>query len=81
MKYKKKPEIVEAMQFTGDNDVDCMLFCPLIEYNKVTSSYVFYESIKNINIYLEKGDWIVKNENDDFLLYENNAFHFWYEVY
>jgi hypothetical protein len=28
MKFRKKPIVVEAIQFTGHNDQECLVFCP-----------------------------------------------------
>ena len=29
MKYRKKPVVIEAVQFTGHNDAECIAFCPI----------------------------------------------------
>ena len=31
MKFRKIPEVVEAVQFTGDNLEEILMFCPLIK--------------------------------------------------
>lgn len=78
MRYKKKPEIVDAMQFFSFNDVDCMYFCPLIEYNKNIKKYI--ASTEKRDIIIESGDWIVKDEDGNFSFFDNSSFQLNFEV-
>lgn len=78
MKYRKKPEIVDAMQFTGNNDTDCMYFCPMIEYNKNIKKYIAVTEMYDIVV--ESGDWIVKDEDGNFSFFDNGSFRLNFEV-
>ena len=38
MKFRKIPEVVEAVQFTGDNLEEILMFCPLIKVDAKDNS-------------------------------------------
>lgn len=71
MKYRKKPIIVEAVQFTGNNESEIRDFCTITIENGMKSRFVTYEhpllSEPCIQIHTlegvmtaQTGDWIIK---------------------
>ena len=67
MKYVKKPEVIEALQFTG-NDMECMDFCPIAfdPMNGFPELVIRHEGGGETKVVM--GDYICKDDGDFFVL-------------
>lgn len=80
MKYRKKPVIVEAIQFTGTNQDDIIKFTnghalkslPILETVKIQTM----EGLMTA----KKGDWIIKDVKGEFYPCDSDIFALRYEV-
>ena len=78
MKFRKKPITVEAIQFTGHNDIECMKFCPIATdpIDRVASLLIpTLEGIMKCNI----GDWIIKGVKGELYPCKPDVFEATYE--
>lgn len=83
MKYRKKPVVIEAMQFNGDNWIDCWKFM-------IGNAYPFPEIIKKretIKIHTLEGtmttsvgDYIIKGVHGEFYPCKPDIFEETYEL-
>ena len=78
-KFKKKPVIIEAIQWTGNNTDECMTFCPPIMGET-------YKADGNLKIPTLEGkmicstnDWIIKGVKGEFYPCKPDIFHQTYE--
>ena len=68
MKYRKKPVIIEAIQYTGDNYKEICDFVgkelrkPMIQYD---TSEIIIETLEGNHI-CSKGDFVIKGVNGEF---------------
>lgn len=62
-KFRKKPIIIKAIQWTGHNTKECMEF---VDFNNIIA-FPFYFEIKTLegNMIVNKGDWIIKGVKGD----------------
>ena len=60
MKYRKKPIIVEAIQWNGTNELDIQDFMGGITVASNPSKEQFYIDTLEGRMITEKGDWIIK---------------------
>jgi len=58
--YRKKQEIVQAIQWTGDNAEECQRFCPGLEVKKTGCLYCYWFSEEPLEI----GTWIIRDLGD-----------------
>jgi len=87
-KYRKKPVVIEAIQWTGKNTSTVRKFCPTVtrifDGRKITLLVIGTYSIRGTSgdkIY--KNDWIVKNiwtATTVFQVYKPDIFEKMYEV-
>ena len=87
-KFRKKPIIVEGVQWTGDNLREIVDFIPSLQYHN--SNWEWYEkSVKEnglgIFIYegfsiVEIGDWILRDINNEFYPIKPNILEATYEL-
>lgn len=77
MKYKKKPVIVEAIQYTDDNLLEVMKFCG---EGKTLFDYYLYIVTPEGNMRVCKGDYIIKGVRGEFYPCEKSIFEETYEV-
>ena len=78
MKYRKKPVVVEAVRWTGENREEIIDFC---EENDLWSSdrkVLFIDGIDDI-MYARIGDYIIKGVNGEFYPCKPDAFAKTYE--
>lgn len=64
MKFRKKPLVIEAVQFIG-NYAECLAFCPIAKDpvdNKDTLIIPTLEGEMRVSF----GDWIIKGVNGEF---------------
>lgn len=75
MKYKKKPVIVEAIQWTGDNTKEILDFCPIAIERK---TYLCIPTLEG-NHLADKGDFIIKGVKGEFYPCKPDIFEKTYE--
>lgn len=73
VKYRLR-KTLEAIQFLNDqNDLECMNFCPQMEYNSLCKSYIVIT--KKWDRAVREGDWIVKEEDGSFCVCSDDFFN------
>lgn len=77
-KYRKKPIVIEAVQFTGRNDEECLKFCsdarnPVDNRPNLIISTLEGDMLANI------GDYIIKGINGEFYPCKPGIFRKTYE--
>ena len=81
MKYRKKPVIIEAEQFTRENFSKVKSFCPLhslaVDGNKVEALLI--KTIEG-EMRADWGDWIIKEANGEFYPCKPDIFEKTYEA-
>lgn len=63
--FQKRPIVIEAVQFTGRNDAECLAFCPIAidpVTNQPTLSIPTLEGDMIVTMY----DWIIKGVKGEF---------------
>lgn len=81
MKYRKKPVVIEAIQFLGDsvNVKECMDFCPKL----LTETYRANETLTiptlEGKMICSKGDFIIKGISGEFYPCKPDIFEMTYE--
>lgn len=79
MKYRKKPVVVEAVEYKRDENISsCMDFCPDMIYNSEDNEYDIVTLEGNMR--LTKGDFIIKGINGEFYPCKHDIFWKTYEV-
>lgn len=66
-KYRKKPVVIEAVQWTGDNRpelADFMGADPVVRWNHSEGDYVVLTTIHGETARARVGDWIVPEPQD-----------------
>lgn len=79
-KYRKKPVVIEAMQWTGKNDFEVALFCgrcPSPHTGVFTLPYPKLDIVEEIEV--NKGDYIIRAFNGEFYPCEPSVFEKIYE--
>lgn len=76
-KYRKKPIIVNAMQWTGNNYEEILVFSKGNCYLE-DNGYLYLETPKG-DVRVKKDDYIVKKNKDEFYLYKKEIFEQTYE--
>lgn len=69
-KYKKKPEIVEAVQFTGANLDELKAFVPMLNTEPRFMVLSTFTGQHFINV----GDYIVKNTDGEYQVHSERIF-------
>ena len=77
MKYRKKPIVVEAMQYTGDNLLEVMKFCG---EGKTLFYYYLYIATLEGNMRVSIGDYVIKGIHGEFYPCTKSIFEETYEV-
>ncbi len=80
MKYRKKPLVIEAIQWTGDNFQDVMLFAA-----GASIAHDFVDDVITIptlegQMEASKGDWIIKGIVGEFYPCKPNVFRDSYDL-
>jgi len=77
MKFRKKPVIVEAVQFTGtkENYAEILRFCPRAT---ILSECLFIKTLEG-NYRADYGDWIIRGIKGEFYPCEPDIFEATYE--
>ena len=78
MKYRKKPVVVEAIQYTKDNLLDVMEFC---DGGKKTifNHYLYIVTLEG-NMRVRKGDYIIRGVHGEYYPCEKSIFEETYEA-
>lgn len=85
MKYRKKPVVVEAIKWTGDNFHEIHEFCSTVYYGyedivaQLDSQCLFIRTLEG-KMKAEVGDYIIKGVHDEFYPCKPDIFEETYEV-
>lgn len=78
-KYRKKPVVIEAIQYNGDNLDECVLFIgktPSPKFKNLPAIYIHtLEGVMKANM----GDFIIKGINGEFYPCKSDIFEKTYE--
>ena len=75
-KYRKKPVVIEAVQFTGDNFPEMELFIPVGVY---CDDGTFDIGTLEGELHVSIGDWVIKGVNGEFYPCKPDIFEKTYE--
>ena len=78
MKYKKKPVVIEAIQFNGRNSADIHEFCGDKVREPVGKDYLEIETLEGIHI-ASPGDYIIKGVKGEFYPCKPDIFEMTYD--
>lgn len=78
MKFRKKPVVIEAIQFTGKNDAECLMFCPSAVDPPEHEANLIIPTLEG-NMYCRIGDWIIQGVNGEFYPCKDEIFRKTYE--
>ncbi len=78
LKYRKKPVVIETIQYTGGNLDDCAHFCDDLDLNGGTDK-VIIKTLEGVHI-CSIGDYIIKGVNGEFYPCKPDIFHKTYEL-
>lgn len=73
MKYRKKPVVIEAIQWNGDNFGEVAMFC-----KKIKVAYTHIETLEG-DMLASKGDYIIKGVKGEFYPCKPDIFEATYE--
>lgn len=81
MKFRKKPVIIEAIQFLGDavNLRECFHFCPPLIHETYRANGTLTIPTLEGKMICSKGDWIIKGVNGEFYPCKPDIFEKTYE--
>ena len=77
-KYRKKPVVIEAIQFIGSNDRECIKFCANIIDPEDTKPSLIIPTLEG-NMTASIGDYIIKGVNGEFYPCKPDIFEKTYE--
>lgn len=78
MKYRKKSVVIEAVQFTGKNDAECLAFCPIARDPIDKKPNLIIPTLEG-EMLVSIGDFIIKGVKGQFYLCEPDIFEATYE--
>jgi hypothetical protein len=76
MKFRKKPVVIEAVQFTEENYQEVKDFCPALVYIDTMNGYI--KTLEGV-MQASEGDWIIKGVNGEFYPCKPDIFQKTYE--
>lgn len=83
MKFRKKPVVVEAMQYTGENCFDCLRFMDrasdIWEADLNQTDAPIVNTLEG-DLSVSKGDWIIKGIKGEFYPCKPDIFQATYEA-
>lgn len=62
-KFRKKPVVIEAVQFVEENYKELKIFCPELIYIDTMNAYI--KTLEG-NMQASENDWIIKGVNGEF---------------
>lgn len=77
-KYKKKPVIIQAVQFTGHNDKQCLQFCPKARDPIDNKANLIIDTLQG-DMLCSIGDYIIKGVKGQFYPCKPDIFEMTYE--
>ncbi len=77
-KYRKKPIIIEAVQWNGNNVDEVMSFIKNVASYNVELGTLDIQTLEG-TLTILMGDWIIKGVKDNFYVYEREEFVATYE--
>ena len=78
MKFRKKPVIIEAMHYTGDNLDEALAFLPIGKF-KLAGEKLYITTLEGDH-YCTPGDWIIQGaRGDDYYPCKPDIFEMTYE--
>ena len=78
-KYRKKPIVIEAIQYRGEENIaSCLNFCEEMIFNPKTNEYEI-ETLEG-NLPVSKGDFIIKGVAGEFYLCKPDIFKLTHEL-
>jgi hypothetical protein len=81
MKFRKRPVVIDAVQFTGDDGNFCAVatFCPVVKFNSDTQGpYAMIATLEGVMV-AGIGDWIIKGVKGEFYPCKPDIFAATYE--
>lgn len=75
-KFRKKPEVIEAIQWTGENEDSIQSFCPSAFHTRLD---LWAIPSTNGTLKLDIGDWVVKDSFGVFHVLAESSFNLMYE--
>jgi hypothetical protein len=79
MKFRKKPVVIEAVQWTGENVTECMNFCPPLLTETYRANGTLSIPTLEGKMVATKGDWIIKGVKGEFYPCKPDIFAATYE--
>jgi len=77
-KFRKKPVVIEAVQWTGSNFGE---IASLVGKGcAIVGGALFIDTLENRNLEADEGDWIIKGVNGEFYPCKPDIFEKTYEV-
>ena len=78
MKFRKKPVVIEAVQFTGENDPEIKAFCPKA-YDPYDTRVLMAIPTLEGEMTAHIGDWIIKGIKGEYYPCKPDIFEATYE--
>lgn len=78
MKYRKRPVVVEAVQFTGHNDAEVLDFCPIARDPVDTKANLIIPTPEG-EMLVSIGDWVIRGVKGEFYPCKPDIFKETYE--
>ena len=79
MKFRKKPVVIEAVQWDGDNEAEIWSFCPAAELHNDMPGKFMEIHTREGNMIADPGDWIIKGVKGEFYPCKPDIFEATYE--
>jgi hypothetical protein len=77
MKFRKKPVVIDAIRFTG-NDSECMDFCPIARDPVDNRPNLIIPTLEG-EMLVSLGDWIIRGVNGEYYPCKPDIFDKTYE--
>lgn len=78
-RFRKKPVMIEAVQFTGKNDAECLAFCPTAFDPPALAPTICIPTLEG-TMTAGAGDWIIKGIKGEFYPCKPDIFEATYEA-
>jgi hypothetical protein len=82
-KYRKKPVVIEAIQYTGNNQNEILNFAKksaIWHYASGILSIYTLENFQGESLVVSKGDWVIKGVKGEFYPCKPDIFEQTYEL-
>ena len=78
-KYVKKPVEISAIQFTGQNDAECLIFCPVATDPVERGPSLIIATLEG-NMRVSVSDFIIRGVNGEFYPCKPDIFEKTYKI-